>query len=104
MRDIYHELVVGAASLKKITTDDLEEYSNHCADGAFAITCALTLIGNLAIDAVDNGDMDGSEALRNLKMAGHALKHLPRIAQALEQNSDFAQRILMNRSGREDLV
>lgn len=104
MRDIYHELVASHAHLKQSATEDLKEYSDHCADGAFAITSALTLIGNLAIDAVDSEDMDGSEALQNLKMVGYALKHLPRIAQALEQNSESAQWVLRCRSDQERLV
>lgn len=53
MRDIYHQLVKSTPDFKNFTDEALAESSDLYAAGAFAINSALTLIGNLALDATN---------------------------------------------------
>jgi hypothetical protein len=88
MADIYNVLVKDKLRLR--SDDELNEYSNICTDAARAITSALLLIGNLSLEASQSEDYSDSEARRDLFLMGDALRHLPRMAQALEYNSELA--------------
>lgn len=103
MRDIYHELVKATTDFKNFTDEDLAKSSDLYASGAFAITSALTLIGNLALDATDAEGYANEDARRDLILVSHALRHLPRMAQALNQSSDAADyvRTQRNKSGEQ---
>ncbi|WFZ85734.1 hypothetical protein NFK79_04330 [Citrobacter freundii] len=91
MRDIYHQLVKSAPDFKNFTDEALTESSDLYASGAFAINSALTLIGNLAFDATNAEDYSDEDARRDLVLVSHALRHLPRMAQALNQSGDAAE-------------
>lgn len=99
MRDIYYQLVKSSPDFDKYTDDDLVESSDVYGDGFFAITSALTLIGNLTLDATTAEGYGNEDARRDLTLLGNALRHLPRIAQALEQNSNTANYLLRKRRG-----
>lgn len=90
MRDIYHQLVKSSPDFKGLTDEDLAASSDLYASGAFAINSVLTLIGNLALDATDSEGYDDEDARRDLVLVSHALRYLPRMAQALNQNSETA--------------
>ena len=102
MRDIYHELVKSPPDFKGFTDEDLAKSSDLYADGAFAINSALTLIGNLALDATNAEDYSNEDARRDLLLVSHALRQLPRMAQALNQSSDTANYVRTQRHGAED--
>lgn len=99
MRDIYHQIVKHGPDFKNHSDDDLVDSSDVYAAGVFAITSALTLIGNLTLDAVQSEGYSDEDARRDLVLLGDALRHLPRMAQALEQNSDTANYVLRKRRG-----
>lgn len=98
MSDIYHQLVKSSPDFKNFTNEDLEESSDLYAAGAFAINSALTLIGNLALGATDAEDYSDEDARRDLILVSHALRHLPRMAQALNQSSDTASYVRAQRN------
>ncbi|CAM7707865.1 Prophage protein [Citrobacter freundii] len=102
MRDIYHELVKGTPDFKNFTDKDLAESSDVYASGAFAITSALTLIGNLALDATNSEDYADEDARRDLILVSHALRHLPRMAQALSQSSESADHVRAKRDNNRE--
>lgn len=81
----------------------LNESSDLYSAGAFAINSALTLIGNLAFDAINAEDYSDEDARRDLILVSHALRHLPRMAQALNQSSDAADyvRTQRNKAGEQ---
>lgn len=97
MRDIYHQIVKSTPDFKHFSDQDLAESSDLYAAGAFAINSALTLIGNLAFDATNAEDYSDEDARRDLVLISHALRHLPRMAQALNQNSDAADYVRTQR-------
>ncbi|MDF7759040.1 hypothetical protein PU683_05780 [Kosakonia cowanii] len=99
MRDIYHQLVKQAPDFRGHSDEDLSESSDVYGAGVFAITSVLTLIGNLTLDAVQSEDYSDEDARRDLVLVGDALRHLPRLAQALEQNSTTASYVLSKRRG-----
>lgn len=98
MRDIYHELVKSTPDFKNFTDQDLAESIDLYAAGAFAINSALTLIGNLALDATNAEDYADEDARRDLVLVSHVLRHLPRMAQALNQSSDSADYVRTQRN------
>lgn len=99
MRDIYHQLVKHSPDFERLTDDELNDASDVYGDGVFAITSALTLIGNLTSDATESESYADEDARRDLVLLGNALRHLPRMAQALEQNSRTANFVLRMRRG-----
>lgn len=99
MRDIYHQLVRHSPDFECLSDDDLLASSDVYGDGVFAITSALTLIGNLTLDATESESYADEDARRDLVLLGNALRHLPRMAQALEQNSSTANYVLRKRRG-----
>ncbi|CAH3362301.1 TPA: hypothetical protein ACPYV3_001338 [Citrobacter freundii] len=97
MRDIYHQLVKHPHEFKSLTNEDLAETSDLYAAGAFAINSALTLIGNLAHDATTAEDYADEDARRDLVLVSHVLRHLPRMALALNQSSEAADYVRAQR-------
>ncbi|HBV7987935.1 RasGAP domain-containing protein [Citrobacter freundii] len=102
MRDIYHELVKATTDFKNFTDDALAESSDLYAAGAFAINSALTLIGNLALDATDAEGYADEDARRDLILVSHVLQHLPRMAQALSQSSESADYVRAKRDNNRE--
>ncbi|EMG9894767.1 hypothetical protein [Citrobacter freundii] len=102
MRDIYHELVKATTDFKNFTDEDLEKSSDVYASGAFAITSALTLIGNLALDATDAEGYADEDARRDLILVSHVLRHLPRMAQALRQSGESADHVRAKRDNNRE--
>ena len=102
MRDIYHQLVKSTPDFKNFSDQDLAESSDLYAAGALAINSALTLIGNLALDATNAEDYADEDARRDLVLVSHVLRHLQRMAQALNQSSYSADyvRVQRNREGK----
>ncbi len=99
MADIYHALV--KHSLADCPTDSLQEYGDNCASAVMAINSALALIGNLTLEASQSEDYTASEAKRDLFHLGSVLRYLPRVAQALEHNSDLAEHEMRLRKGKK---
>lgn len=89
MRDIYHLLT--RTDYKELSTNDLEQASDTYDTAAMAINCALSLIGNLVLEAEASDAYSGDEAKRDLYLTGIALRHLPRLYQALSFNADLAR-------------
>ncbi|EMX8699672.1 hypothetical protein AAH248_004977 [Klebsiella michiganensis] len=99
MRDIYQELVKHAQDFKKHDDDDLADAADIYAGAARSVCSALTLIGNLTLDAVISEGYDNEDAMRDLMLVGDALRNLPRIAAALEHCSGTAEYALRIRRG-----
>ncbi|EMD1657073.1 hypothetical protein RI820_000700 [Pluralibacter gergoviae] len=99
MRDIYHELVKHETDFKTHDKDDLIAAVDIYASASRSICSVLTLIGNLTLDAMESEGYDNEDAARDLMLVGDALRHLPRLAAALEQCSDTAHFTLRKRRG-----
>ncbi|EMH4163535.1 hypothetical protein RJ498_002815 [Pluralibacter gergoviae] len=99
MRDIYHELIKHETDFKKHGKDELEAAVDIYASTSRSICSALTLIGNLTLDAMESEDYDNEDAARDLMLVGDVLRHLPRLATALEHCSDTAHFTLKKRRG-----
>ncbi|HGM4679965.1 TPA: hypothetical protein ACKPVP_002313 [Serratia marcescens] len=95
MHDIYHALI--NFEISKLPDDHLKDYSVICSDASHAITCALRLIGNLTIEANASEDYTGEDAKRDLYLMGAVLRNLPRMSEALIQNSEIADNELRKR-------
>ena len=89
MADIYHSLI--KHSLADYPTESLQDYSDNCATAVMAINSALMVIGNMTFEASQSEDYPDTDAKRDLFLIGSVLRNLPRIAQALDHNSDLAQ-------------
>ncbi|EPL6979892.1 hypothetical protein RFJ05_002365 [Klebsiella pneumoniae] len=97
MHDIYHLLAKSYHEFKHLSDDDLAESADTYAGAGFAINCALTLIGNLALDATESEGYSGDDALRDMDHISTVLRHLPRMMQALNQCSQAAEYVRMDR-------
>lgn len=98
MRDIYHAVVVADASLlKTLSQDALTDYRNNCGDAASGIVSALTALGCLSMEACDSDEYSDEECRRDMMGLSRALKHLPRLMQALDQNRENADYELKRR-------
>ena len=84
MRDIYHQLVKSTPDFKNFTDEALAESSDLYSAGAF--------------DATNAEDYSDEDARRDLILVSHALRHLPRMAQALNQSSDAADYVRTQRN------
>lgn len=98
MSDIYHALI--NHELQQMDTAQLRHYQDTCELASQAITDALRLIGNLTYEASQSEDYTAEEARRDFLLTGSALRDLPRIAQALQQNSQQAAYELMRKGGK----
>lgn len=102
MRDIYHAVVVADASLlKTLSQDALTDYRNNCGDAASGIVSALTALGCLSMEACDSDEYSDEECRRDMMGLSSALKHLPRLMQALDQNRESADYELKRRRATE---
>lgn len=99
MRDIYHELIKHETDFKKHGKDELKVAVDVYASASRSICSALTLIGNLTLEAMESGDYENEDAARDLRLVGDVLRNLPRMAAALEQCSDTASYALKQRNG-----
>ena len=97
MHDIYHLLAKSYPEFKHLSDDDLDDSADTDAGASFAINCALTLIGNLALDAQESEGYSGDDALRDMGHISSVLRHLPRMMQALNQCSQSAEYVRMDR-------
>lgn len=97
MSDIYHQLVMHCPEFRQHSDEDLAECSGILDEAARAISGTLTLIGNLTLEATLAEDYSNENARRDLMLIGDALRHLPRMAQALEQSSNTARFVLKQR-------
>lgn len=98
MRDIYHAVVVSDSNLlKTLSQDALTEYRNSCGDASFGIVSALTTLGTLAMEACESEEYQEEECRRDLRSLSSALRHLPRLMQALDQNRESADYELKRR-------
>lgn len=99
MADIYHALL--NYELKRLDAHELQEYRDTCSLAAQSITDALRLIGNLIFEASQSEEYTAEEARKDFYLAGSALRDLPRIAQALEQNSQQATHELSRKESNQ---
>lgn len=84
MNDIYHVLV--NHDFSKTSNEQLDEHNNIYCSASMGINSAIQVIGNLLLEVSESEGYSGEEAMRDLHLIGSALRHLPRMAQALEQN------------------
>ncbi|WP_174848775.1 hypothetical protein [Yersinia artesiana] len=84
MNDIYHVLV--NHDFSKVSDEKLDEHNNIYCGASMAINSAIQVIGNLLLEVSESEGYSGEEAMHDLQLVGSALRHLPRMAQALEQN------------------
>lgn len=98
MPDIYHHLVKSSHDFNDLSNEDLVDSSDTYAAAAFAINSALTLIGNLALDATAAEDYENDDARRDLILVSHVLRCLPRMALALSQSSEAADYVRTKRN------
>lgn len=101
MRDIYHELIRHQSDFTHHDDEMLTDSMDIYASAARGITSALTLIGNLTLDAVESEGYDNEDARRDLMLLGDTLRSLPRMVQAFEQCSDTASYTLRQRRAGE---
>lgn len=99
MRDIYHELIKHETDFKKHGKDELTVAVDTYASASRSICSALTLIGNLTLDAMESEDYDNEDAARDLMLVGDVLRNLPRMAVALDQCSESAHLALSKLRG-----
>ena len=97
MHDIFHLLAKSYPEFKHLSDDDLNESADTYAGASFAINCALTLIGNLALDARESEGYSGDDALRDMSLISNALRHLPRMMMALNHCRQSAEYVRMDR-------
>lgn len=97
MRDIYHLLVTH--NFSKQSDKALEEARDIYGDAGMGISSALQVIGNLLQEVEVDEDYTVQDASRDLFLIGSVLRHLPRMAMALEQNSNNAIYELKKREG-----
>ncbi|HHP1665399.1 TPA: hypothetical protein ACR6O9_004969 [Klebsiella pneumoniae] len=97
MHDIYHLLAKSYPEFQHLSDEDLVDSADTYAGGVFAISSALTLIGNLALDATESEVYSGDEARRDMTLISHVLRHLPRMMQALNHCSQSAEYVRMDR-------
>lgn len=97
MCDIYHHLVKHAPDFRRHSDNDLSEVSDVCGEAARAVSNTLTLIGNLMLEASLSEEYSNENARRDMMLLGDTLRNLPRLAEALEQNSRTASFVLRQR-------
>ncbi|MBL0880390.1 hypothetical protein [Serratia ureilytica] len=97
MTDIYHALLT--YDFSQLKDESLIEYRNIYGDAGMAINSAIRLIGNLLLEVECNEDYSEKDAKRDLLLVGSVLRHLPRIAQALDQNVRHAECEIKKREG-----
>lgn len=97
MRDIYHAVVGNSNHLKNPSDEALTDYRNSCGDAASGIVFALTTMGSLSMEVCDSDEYSDEECRRDMIGVGSALRHLPRLMQALDQNRENADYELKRR-------
>lgn len=102
MHDIYHLLAKSHIEFKNLPDEALDETVDTYAGAGFAINCALTLIGNLALDAQESEGYGGDNAIRDMNLISNVLRHLPRMMMALNHCSQSAEYVRMDREKAED--
>lgn len=99
MRDIYHYLVKNTPDFINNSDEDLSDAANAYEIAAHAITRTISLLGNLMLHASLSEEYSDENARRDMLLMSHALCNLPRIAEAMEQNSHTAKFALKQRQG-----
>jgi hypothetical protein len=97
MRDIYHALVT--YDFSQVSDESLAEYQNIYGDAGMAIDSAMQLIGNLLLEVECDKEYSDKDARRDLSLVGSVLRHLPRMAQALDLNGRSAEFEMKKREG-----
>ncbi|MEL4203028.1 hypothetical protein C9E85_04175 [Plesiomonas shigelloides] len=95
--DIYHYLVKQAPEFAGNTDEELNDAIAMYENTAYALGRTINLLGNLTLEAALSEEYSGENARRDMLMLSHALCNLPRIAEALEQNSHTARHVLKER-------
>lgn len=97
MNDIYHVLL--KRDFSKVSDEQLDEHNNIYCGASMGINSAIQVIGNLLLEITETEGYSGEEAMRDLYLIGSALRHLPRMAQALEQNGSSIEFEINKRKG-----
>ena len=103
MHDIYHLLAKSYPEFKHLSDEELDESADTYSGASFAINCALTLIGNLALDAQESEGYGGDDALRDMNLISNALRHLPRMMMARNHCSQSAEYVRMDRKKKAEV-
>ncbi|WP_337262931.1 MULTISPECIES: hypothetical protein [unclassified Serratia (in: enterobacteria)] len=85
MLDIYH--AISNHNFEKVSNEALEEYEYLYSDASTSAISAMCVIGNLLSATEEDEEYTDQDAKRDLHLIGSVLRHLPRMSQALEQNS-----------------
>lgn len=88
-----------APDFRRYSDEALTQVSDVCGEAARAISNTLALIGNLTLEASQSDEYSDQNARRDLMLLGETLRNLPRLAEALEQNSCTANFVLRQRQG-----
>lgn len=97
MADIYHALIT--YDFSQLKDESLAEYRNIYGDAGMALDSAMRVIGNLLLEVEEDKEYSDKDARRDLSLVGSVLRHLPRMAQALEQNGLSAEFEMKKREG-----
>ncbi|HBX3449140.1 Uncharacterised protein [Klebsiella pneumoniae] len=97
MHDIYHFLAKSHPEFKHLSDEELSESADTYSGASLAIYSALTLIGNLALDAMESEGYSGDDALRDMDLISNTLRYLPRMMLALNHCSQSAEYVRMDR-------
>lgn len=97
MTDIYHALL--NYDFSHLKDESLIEYRNNYGDAGMALDSAMRLIGNLLLEVECDKEYSDQDARRDLALVGSVLRHLPRMAQALDENARHAEREIKQREG-----
>lgn len=97
MRDIYHAVAGNSDLLKTFSKDALTDYRNSCGEASMGIVSALTALGTLSMNAVESEDYSEEDCRSDMRRLSCALRHLPRLLQALDQNRENADYELKRR-------
>lgn len=103
MHDIYHLLAKSYPEFRHLSDAELAESADTYPGAGFAINSALTLIGNLALDATESEGYGGDDALRDMNLISNALRHLPRMMMALNHCSQSAEYVRMDRKKKAEV-
>ncbi|MER2978871.1 hypothetical protein [Serratia bockelmannii] len=97
MTDIYHALL--NYDYRQLNDESLIEYRNNYGDACMAIDSAMQVIGNLLLEVECDKEYSDQDARRDLALVGSVLRHLPRMAQALDENARYVECEIKQREG-----
>ena len=96
-RDIYHAVIGDHEQIKSLSQDALTEYRDSCGDACMGIVSALTALGSLSMCALESENYLAEDCPADMRRISCALRHLPRLMEALNHNRESADYELSRR-------